>query len=315
MSRPQLDDVCEYLIGADYTLAALELFAELAEDGVECPQLKEFVERASGMSLGEVVPAKKMANAKELEEAHDALARVEYELRVAREDVAETKAKLALAEKQLQAPLAAGAPEVDSSVATGGAAHVEELCDDKAMEYEVRKLNAMVSKYLLARRYALTSITFSEEAGDSNADSTSGITLLSLLRSFSVKGSRQGAGGADDAEERSADEQSVSVQLVLEKEEKKRLELQVRTLQKEIEITKNAWKTETRDLKKEVKRLSSAVAAAASASAPFDAQVLSPTDHSSAQQRALSPVARRDGAGGGATSPLQLPASLPSDRV
>ena len=66
-----------------------------------------FVERASGMSLGEVVPAKKMANAKELEEAHDALARVEYELRVAREDVAETKAKLALAEKQLQAPLAA----------------------------------------------------------------------------------------------------------------------------------------------------------------------------------------------------------------
>jgi hypothetical protein len=69
MSRPQLDDVCEcvhkpahpmrlrttspfpafvfsnhcirYLIGADYTLAALELFAELAEDGVECPQLKE----------------------------------------------------------------------------------------------------------------------------------------------------------------------------------------------------------------------------------------------------------------------------------
>jgi hypothetical protein len=30
-----------YLISADYTLTALELFAELAEDGVECPQLKE----------------------------------------------------------------------------------------------------------------------------------------------------------------------------------------------------------------------------------------------------------------------------------
>jgi hypothetical protein len=274
-----------------------------------------FVERASGMSLGDVVPAKKMANAKELEEAQDALARVEYELRVAREDIAESKAKLALAEKQLQSPLAASSPEVDSSVAAGGAAHVEELCDDKAMEYEVRKLNAIVSKYLLARRYALTSITFSEEAGDNNEDSAAGITLLSLLRSFCVKGNREGEGGADDAEERSVDEQSVTVQLVLEKEEKKRLELQVRTLQKEIEITKNAWKTETRDLKKEVKRLSSAVAAAASASAPADTQVSSPTDHSSAQQRALSPVARRDGAGGGATSPLQSVASLAPDRV
>jgi hypothetical protein len=263
------------------------------------------------MSLGDVVPAKKMANAKELDEAHDALARVEYELRVAREDVAEMKTKLALAEQQLQAPFAAGETEASSSAANGGENRVEELGDDKAMDYEVRKLNAMVSKYLLSRRYALSSISFSEEAGDINEDMASGITLLSLLRSFSVKG--QGGEGGGDTEERSSDEQSVSVQLVLEKEEKKRLELQVRTLQKEIEISKNAWKTETRDLKKEVKRLSSAVAAAASASPPVD--LSSPADASSAQQRALSPVNRRDGSGGGATSPLPLSSSLPSERV
>ena len=262
------------------------------------------------MSLGDVVPAKKMANAKELEEAHDALARVEYELRVAREDIAETKAKLAQAEQQLQSPLAAGASDTSSVAAASGDARVEELGDEKAMNAEVRKLNAMVSKYLLARRYALSSITFSEEAGDINDDAASGMTLLSLLRSFSVKGQ-----GEEDTEERSSDEQSISVQLLFEKEEKKRLELQVRTLQKEIEITKNAWKTETRDLKKEVKRLSSAAAAAASASPPVDSQLSSPTDHSSAQQRALSPVNRRDGAGEGAASPPPHSAFLPSDRV
>jgi hypothetical protein len=265
------------------------------------------------MSLGDVVPAKKMANAKELEEAHDALARVEYELRVAREDLAETKGKLAQAEHQLQAPLAAGVLDATSITAVDGENRTEELGDEKAMNAEVRKLNAMVSKYLLARRYALSSITFSEEAGDINDDAAAGMTLLSLLRSFSVKG--QGVSGTDDAEERSSDEQSISVQLVFEREEKKRLELQVRTLQKEIEITKNAWKTETRDLKKEVKRLSSAVAAATSASMPVDSQMSPPTDISSVQQRALSPVNRRDGPGEGATSPLPQSTSLSSDRV
>ena len=265
------------------------------------------------MSLGDVVPATKMANAKELDEAHDALARAEYELRVAREDITELKAKLAVAEQQLHAPFAASeSGAIASETANGGEAHVEELGDDKAIDYEVRRLNAMISKYLLSRRYALSSISFSEEAGDIHDDAASGITLLSLLRSFSVKG--HGGSGNDEAEERSADEQSVSVQLVLEKEEKKKLELQVRTLQKEIEITKNAWKTEARDLKKEVKRLSSAVAVAASAPAPVD--LSSPTDSSSAQQRALSPVNRRDSTGGGATSPLPLSSSsLPSDRV
>jgi hypothetical protein len=254
-----------------------------------------------------------MANAKELDEAHDALARAEYELRVAREDITELKAKLAVAEQQLHAPFAASeSGAIASETANGGEAHVEELGDDKAIDYEVRRLNAMISKYLLSRRYALSSISFSEEAGDIHDDAASGITLLSLLRSFSVKG--HGGSGNDEAEERSADEQSVSVQLVLEKEEKKKLELQVRTLQKEIEITKNAWKTEARDLKKEVKRLSSAVAVAASAPAPVD--LSSPTDSSSAQQRALSPVNRRDSSGGGATSPLPLSSSsLPSDRV
>jgi hypothetical protein len=265
------------------------------------------------MSLGDVVPAKNLANAKELEEAHDALARVEYELRVAREDIADMKAKLSLAEQQLVAPLVAGATESISSETNGGEPHVEELGDGKAMDYEVRKLNAMVSKYLLARRYALSSITFSEEAGDINDDAASGITLLSLLRSFSVKG--HGGGGAEGAEERNSDEQSVSVQLVLEKEERKKLEMQLRTLQKEIEITKNGWKTETRDLKKEVKRLSSAVAAAASASAPVEAHLPTSTDHTSAQQRALSPVNRRENADGGATSPVPHAASVSSDRL
>jgi hypothetical protein len=257
------------------------------------------------MSLGDVVPAKKMANAKELEEAQDALARAEYELRVAREDIAEIKAKLAIAEQQLQAPLAAGAPEVASSAAIGGDARVEELGDDKAMDHEVRKLNAVVSKYLLSRRYALSSISFSEEAGDINDDAAAGLTLLGLFRSFSVK--KVGEANADDSQERSSEEQSVSVQLVLEKEEKKRLELQVRTLQKEIEITKNAWKTETRDLKKEVKRLTSEVATAV---APADSLAShSPADLLGAQQRALSPVQPRDSA-----SPVPQPAAS-SDRV
>ncbi len=40
-----------YLISADYTLAALELFAELAEDGIECPQLKEYSPISASMPV------------------------------------------------------------------------------------------------------------------------------------------------------------------------------------------------------------------------------------------------------------------------
>eukprot|EP00002_Diphylleia_rotans_P034045 TRINITY_DN7286_c0_g1_i2.p1 TRINITY_DN7286_c0_g1~~TRINITY_DN7286_c0_g1_i2.p1 ORF type:complete len:850 (+),score=168.79 TRINITY_DN7286_c0_g1_i2:62-2611(+) len=189
----RMDDVARFLLAKNYFLTALEFYHETREDGHELTMLRDWF--ATHYPI-----AKESADSKESSAANlststssssaeynkdERIAILEYELRIAREDLDAARQRLSALQAQLQAQGLSTKPnsakDVTSSTSSDNAAvnslaaepsdaAISNVYADPIQPHENRILNYLIKKHLLARGFKLTALTLSDEVSDQALD-------------------------------------------------------------------------------------------------------------------------------------------------
>lgn len=153
--------VAEYLIEEGFDLTALEFFQELSEAWSgqdERPSLPAVLEKrfnkAPDFQTNDLEFFNAASKTGERTEKDDRIAMLEYELRLAREDIAELRSR-----------------KVVRKEAPAGESKKIDTTGSRANDVERRTLNFLFRKYLMDQEYNLTAITMSEEVQDQDLDS------------------------------------------------------------------------------------------------------------------------------------------------
>ncbi|KAA6425912.1 MAG: hypothetical protein FRX49_04287, partial [Trebouxia sp. A1-2] len=177
----QPEQVVQYLLAHNYLLTALELLVEAQEAGNEedVDSLQQFfsdqakfpAEVVAKYDPSDAINIQQLARKRE-----ECLGMLEYELRVAKEDLAETQASYknstasavsTASAAQVDASGTIQTPaEVNGSIARLGTTDNSTAAESESLSHsEVVLLNAAVRAYLVTQGYKLTALTLSEEGG------------------------------------------------------------------------------------------------------------------------------------------------------
>lgn len=189
--------VIKFLLDQQYLLTAFELLHELIEDGHadRAIRLQQFFSDSDMFPPDEMLRLQNLhvANPQRVVEERDAAEEratiMEYELRLAKEDVRSLQEKLDMKTEALSVPLSA-----DENSKSAGSDKQEPMTDAKnrfqtvlgpLQESERRALNWAVKEFLLAAGYKLTAMTFYEEVGqDLDAPHTGSVYVNDALRHY-----------------------------------------------------------------------------------------------------------------------------------
>jgi len=179
----ELEGVANILLKEGFLLAALELYQEAVEDGIQLDSLKKKFEQIEGIQTDpsetpsttkktkskaiNEAPEQEQIQKKEfaiLKERADKLDNVEYELRVAKETISDLKSQLTTLTDQLNAvnnyvPLKQKKDKKNVNQLLG-------VGSQSGANLDKRALNYIVYQYFFEQGYKLTAITFEEEAND-----------------------------------------------------------------------------------------------------------------------------------------------------
>ncbi|KAK9813191.1 hypothetical protein WJX72_010407 [[Myrmecia] bisecta] len=227
--RPvQGPQVAQYLLANNYLLTALELLMEAQEAGrePEVESLHLFFSDRTKFPPEELVKFGRddAANMQKMaQEREEQLSLAEYELRVAREDMADLQGRLAqMAERGVQLP---GEDEEDGlGNVSQTDAELEVVSDTRAaadtpiasemaglMAKERKQLNGAIRGYLATHGYKLTALTFLEEAGSAIPRGEMKKGAATMLHFF--RGYQQQQAALSAAEEAQHDKEELRGQL------------------------------------------------------------------------------------------------------
>ncbi|KAL3158276.1 hypothetical protein ABBQ38_010522 [Trebouxia sp. C0009 RCD-2024] len=215
------DQVVQYLLAHNYLLTALELLVEAQEAGQEddveslqrffSDQAKFPAESVAKFDPSEAINIQQLARKRE-----ERLGVLEYELRVAKEDLAETQREAANRTSSIgngtavtttcQVPVSLAGDAASSAEPKGSAAPDAMSPGDRAL------LNGALRAYLISQGYKLTALTLSEEGGSSipATPTPQGPTLFDMLQGNTQKVAATEAKEASEAMQQQAKEEAAA---------------------------------------------------------------------------------------------------------
>eukprot|EP00245_Coleochaete_scutata_P013893 TRINITY_DN5771_c0_g3_i1.p1 TRINITY_DN5771_c0_g3~~TRINITY_DN5771_c0_g3_i1.p1 ORF type:complete len:231 (-),score=70.50 TRINITY_DN5771_c0_g3_i1:17-709(-) len=169
--------VVDFLLQERYTLTAFELLHEFLEDG----QLEAAARLQTHFADQELYPPEQMFvlqsiqvdNQKLLDDKEAAVERaavMEYELRLAREDIKTLEEKLESQAAEVRTEGAVSLEEANLKDMRGNPVGRRASNPDALVQNERRDINCAVKQYLVAAGYKLTAMTFCEEVVDQDLD-------------------------------------------------------------------------------------------------------------------------------------------------
>ena len=215
--RVSLQAIADKLLEDGLLLTALEFHTELLESGKELKSLKEFFSDSQNFSSGtesqsrsgpEISRSESQVTLDSIDRLtrysedtdrreDDRLAILEYELRTARETIAQLRTELQELTKN------------DKGKASQGNSSEEEKEEDEEelqiKPHEKKFLNYLVNDYLMINGYKFTAVTFSDECDEQNFDdweevssySVGNPTILSIYRNSGYKAMNDKSKSAD----------------------------------------------------------------------------------------------------------------------
>lgn len=259
----QPEQVVQYLLAHNYLLTALELLVEAQEAGNEedvdslqhffSDQAKFPAEVVAKYDPSDAINIQQLARKRE-----ERLGMLEYELRVAKEDLAETQASYknsttnavsTASATRLDASGTMQTPaEINGSIATHGTKDNSTAAESESLsQSKVVLLNAAVRAYLVLQGYKLTALTLSEEGGSNipAALPQDAASLIDLFQGHSVQVAAAEAKQEAEVKQQQANEQaaaadatSASLQEALDimTKEKARLRADMEFLQRQLDL-------------------------------------------------------------------------------
>ncbi|DBB17843.1 hypothetical protein WJX82_008236 [Trebouxia sp. C0006] len=259
----QPKQVVQYLLAHNYLLTALELLVEAQEAGNEedvdslqhffSDQAKFPAEVVAKYDPNDAINVQQLARKRE-----ERLGVLEYELRVAKEDLAETKASYKKSTSSAMSTASAARldasgtmqtpAEANGSIARLGTTNNSTAAEsDSLSQSEVVLLNAAVRSYLVTQGYKLTALTLSEEGGSNipAALPQDAASLVDLFQGHAEKVAAAEARQEAEVKQQQANEQaaaadatSASLQEALDAmtKEKARLRADMEFLQRQLDL-------------------------------------------------------------------------------
>ncbi|KAL0024265.1 hypothetical protein WJX79_000849 [Trebouxia sp. C0005] len=259
----QPEQVVQYLLAHNYLLTALELLVEAQEAGNEedVDSLQQFfsdqakfpAEVVAKYDPSDAINIQQLARKRE-----ECLGMLEYELRVAKEDLAETQASYknstasavsTASAAQVDASGTIQTPaEVNGSIARLGTTDNSTAAESESLSHsEVVLLNAAVRAYLVTQGYKLTALTLSEEGGSNipAALPQDAASLIDLFQGHAEKVAAAEARQEAEVKQQQANEQAAaadaaaaSLQEALDAttKEKARLRADMEFLQRQLDL-------------------------------------------------------------------------------